>query len=79
MKFDPVASVADLETLNLADVLVGYMTTERGDPEPGENRGRSFWHGWRNRMIDYGELPNDRMSRQLAHEVVSYNLHPAAI
>jgi hypothetical protein len=69
MPFEPVRTKADFETLNGADVVEGYCSTERGDPEPGENRGRSYWHGWRNRMIDYGELPVDAAAMQLVGEL----------
>lgn len=68
MNFDPVRSLDDLATLNEAEMVEGYATTKRGDPEPGENRGRAFWHGWRNRMMDFGELPSDDASAQLAGE-----------
>lgn len=71
MAFLPVGTLADLETLDQVEVLEGYRAAERGDPEPGENRGRSFWHGWRNRMIDFGLLPTDDASRSLAHEYAS--------
>ncbi len=69
MNFEPVRTKADLESLNAADILEGYLSAERGDPEPGENRGRAYWHGWRNRMIDMGLLPVDYASMQLVHEV----------
>lgn len=68
--FEPVRTKAELDTLEFADVLEGYRSAERGDPEPGQNRGKAFWHGWRNRMIDIGEIPSDDAARQLAHEVV---------
>ena len=70
MKFVPVRTLADFDSLTIEEVTLGYTTTQRGDPEPGENRGRAFWHGWRNRMIDFGELPPDGASWQLAHECV---------
>ena len=54
--FAPVTTLEDLDSLNDAELLEGYQSAERGDPEPGENRGRSFWHGWRCRMFDYGVL-----------------------
>lgn len=68
--FDPVRTVADLEALDGADIEDGYRSARRGDPEPGPNRGRAFWHGWRNRMIDMGELPPDTASMELANECV---------
>lgn len=69
MNFAPVRTKADLDTLDDAEILDGYLSTQRGDPEPGLNRGRAFWHGWRNRMIDLGEIKPDTASAELAHEV----------
>jgi hypothetical protein len=71
MNFEPVKTKADLDSLDQADVLEGYMSAERGDPEPGPNRGRAFWHGWRNRMMDLGQIPSDDASRHLVKEVVA--------
>lgn len=71
MNFEPVRTLADLQTLSEDDMVEGYRSAERGDPEPGPNRGRAFWHGWRNRMMDFGELPHDEASRQLVHEYVN--------
>lgn len=73
MNFAPVATLADLESLDQQHVLEGYISAERGDPEPGPNRGRSYWHGWRNRMMDYGKIPHDDASRQLAAEYVAHS------
>jgi hypothetical protein len=69
MGFPPVRTKADLDCLDEGDIVEGYRSAERGDPEPGENRGRSFWHGWRNRMIDKGELPKDEAAEQLARDI----------
>ena len=71
MNFEPIKTKSDLETLDAEEIYAGYLSADRGDPEPGLNRGRSFWHGWRNRMIDKGELKPDAESRQLVREVVS--------
>ena len=68
--FEPVRTLADLNSLNEDDIVEGYLSAESGDPEPGANRGRAFWHGWRNRMIDRGELPSDDAASQLAREYV---------
>ena len=70
-KFEPVQTIEDLESLDENQIVEGYRSGERGDPEPGENRGRAFWHGWRNRMIDLGELPHDEASRQLVRECLA--------
>lgn len=71
MKFEPVRTLADLESLDQDQIKEGYLSAERGDPEPGPNRGRSLWHGWRNRMIDMGELPSDDAAGALAREYVA--------
>lgn len=71
MNFEPIRTKADLETLDHAEIVAGYMETRRGDPEPGTNRGRAYWHGWCNRMRDFGELPMTAASAQLAKELVA--------
>ena len=69
MNFEPVRTRADLQALRLEDVVLGYTETRPGDPEPGVNRGRAYWHGWRCRMFDYGELGIDDAHRALVHEI----------
>lgn len=69
--FEPVKTLQELNELDPAEVLDGYNSAERGDPEPGPNRGRSFWFGWRNRMMDLGEIPIDDIHRKLVKEVVA--------
>ncbi len=71
MNFEPIRTKADLDALDDAEIVAGYLSAERGDPEPGLNRGRAYWHGWRARMIDMGEMPSDDAARQLAREVVA--------
>lgn len=71
MTFEPVRTVADLETLDHDEILAGYMEWRAGDPEPGPNRGRAYWHGWRNAAMDHRAIPLDDASAQLAHELVS--------
>lgn len=69
--FLPVRTLDDLNSLDQSDIVEGYTSAERGDPEPGPNRGRAFWHGWRNRMIDFHILPVDEASIQLVREVIA--------
>jgi hypothetical protein len=57
--FAPATTLADLDSLSESDMIEGYASAQRGDPEPGPNRGRAFWHGWRCRMMDYGEIKID--------------------
>lgn len=76
--FEPVRTLADLDTLDEADMIEGYMSAERGDPEPGANRGRAFWHGWRCRMMDHKEIPIDPDHLKLVGELVERNRQNAA-
>ena len=57
MAHAPVTTLADLLALDNAEVVDGFMSAERGDPEPGANHSRSYYHGWRTRMMDMGEIP----------------------
>jgi hypothetical protein len=71
MNFAPVADMWELDSLDHDLVVEGYASTERGDPEPGPNRGKSYWHGWRCRMMDYGILPIDEAHRNLTREYLA--------
>lgn len=68
-EYAPVATLADLRTLDEAEIMLGYMEFRRGDPEPGNNRGRSYWHGWMNAARDHGERPQTPECRLLAEDV----------
>lgn len=57
MNFAPVRTLEELDGLDMGAILEGYRSAERGDPEPGENRGKAFWHGWCNRQRDFSVLP----------------------
>jgi hypothetical protein len=69
VQFRPVATAADLATLDINEIVAGYLDHNRGDPEPGANRGRAYWHGWMNRARDRGDCPMTPESAQLAHDV----------
>ena len=68
----PVETVADLDSLDDAEMLEGYMDGLEGFP-CGENRSRSYWHGWRNGMVDSGRATADRAQAALARAVVHRN------
>jgi hypothetical protein len=69
MTFEPVRTIAELEKLDADEIVAGYLEYGPDDPEPGPNRGRAYWHGWRNAAIDHGRIPKDDASAQLAREV----------
>lgn len=68
--YEPVRTLADLMTLDSDEIVAGYLEAQPGDPEPGPNRSRAYWHGWRNRMCDRGKIEMDGAMSQLAYEVV---------
>lgn len=58
-EFTPVDTVEAFHTLDDGEVLEGYMDGFEGAPEPNSARSRSYWHGWRNGMIESGRVPPD--------------------
>lgn len=56
MTHAPVTTLEELDALNNDETVEGYLSTHRGDPEPGGNHSRSFHHGWRARMMDLEEI-----------------------
>ncbi len=71
MNFEPVRTIADLDSLDHGEIVAGYVEYEPGDPEPGINRGRAYWHGWHNAAIDHHQIEKDDAAAELAHEVIS--------
>lgn len=48
----PVVTVAELDSLDPAEILEGYWDGKDGLSEPGNNRSKAYWHGWRNGRSD---------------------------
>ena len=71
----PVSTMDDLESLNDADIKEGYRDGRAGDP-CGDNRSRSYWHGWRNGMMDSHRMESDWASQRLAHEYIKSTKRP---
>lgn len=69
-EYAPVRTKAELELLDEAEMLAGYQSGYSGDAEPGSNRSRSFWHGWRNGRVDGKHDEIDCHQIALAREVV---------
>jgi hypothetical protein len=51
----------------------GYMDGFRGEPEPGNNRTCSYWHGWRNGATDCRRREVDAAQRELARVVIAHS------
>ena len=71
MNFQPVATLEELDTLDPCEMIKGYQSGLRHEPEPNESKGKSFWHGWRNGMMDRGYMKSDIASESLARLIVA--------
>jgi hypothetical protein len=69
-EYAPISSANELDLVDDAECLDGYLAGLKGTPEPGSDKSKSFWHGWRNGMIDKGRLPSDYAAQRLATEVI---------
>lgn len=65
----PVVTADDLDALDGTEIVEGYKDGFEGFP-CGENRSRSYWHGWKNGMTDKGRLPMTAEGRMLVHDVL---------
>lgn len=74
-EFQPVATKTDLENLDDAEMVAGYLAGFNGESEPGSDKSSSYWHGWRNGMVDCGRAQIDAAQAQLAREVVGTYRH----
>jgi hypothetical protein len=69
-EFKPVATAADLRNLDDDEIVAGYRDGLACADEPGSDKSRSYWHGWRNAQTDKGRTPVDINQQRLAHELV---------
>lgn len=67
----PVRTLADLNSLDQEEIFLGYEDGRRGDPAPGHNRSRSYWHGWRNGAVDGGHREKDEHQQALAAALIA--------
>ena len=71
IEYEPVSMLDELDTLLDDDIIAGYRDG-LGDPiEPGHNRGRAYWHGWRVAQMDRGRMPTDSAHQKLVAAFVS--------
>lgn len=75
-EFQPIRTIAELDLLDADEMLVGYNDGLNNAPEPGSDKSRSYWHGWRNGIVDRGFAELDSAQRELADAVVrSWRAH----
>ena len=69
-EYQPLSTAAEAELLDMDDCVEGYKSGLRAESEPGSDKSKSFWHGWRNGMIDRGLMPMDEAARNLCKEII---------
>lgn len=69
-EYAPVSTKEDLSLLDENDVVEGYRAGCRGESEPGSAFSRSYWHGWRNGMVDSQRMEKDVDQARLARDVL---------
>jgi hypothetical protein len=68
-EFAKVSTAAELALLDDDDVIEGYCAGLDSDKEPGSDKSRAYWHGWRNAQTDRGRAPVDEAQQRLAREL----------
>lgn len=66
----PIIKAEKLKELDDSEVTQGYADGLKNEPNPGDNRTYSYWHGWRNGMVDGGWAELDKHQRALCKDVV---------
>ncbi|MDR2112883.1 MAG: hypothetical protein LBQ62_07275 [Candidatus Accumulibacter sp.] len=69
-EYRPLSSITELAVIDEGECVAGYLAGLHGEPEPFNVKSKSYWHGWRNGMMDTGRLPHDEAARNLAAEFV---------
>lgn len=68
VEFAPVVTLEELDALDEDDITAGYLDGLHDHDEPGHNRGRAYWHGWRNAQMDRGRMLRDEASKALVRD-----------
>jgi hypothetical protein len=66
----PLRTAAELDALDDAEVLEGYRDGRANEPEPGDNRSLSYWHGWRQGTADGHHRKMDEADGALARDSI---------
>ncbi|MFP5512561.1 MAG: hypothetical protein ACLGJC_05730 [Alphaproteobacteria bacterium] len=71
----PVETLCDLARLDGAEIADGYLDGLKPDAfEPGTNRSRAYWHGWRNGRMDRDPASKDAAAAELARRSYWWNM-----
>ena len=74
-EFLPVETKTDLELLDQDDIFAGYVAGLNDQTEPGSDKSRGYWHGWRNAQADRGRVPVDVHMQRLIRDILGAAVH----
>lgn len=63
-----ISTLAGVATLDKEEISDGYWSGMRNEPEPTAEKSNSFFHGWRNGMVDGGHAEIDAEQMALIDE-----------
>ena len=72
-EYSPVSNIFELSQLNDDEILEGYLSVcedKKSQKLPGSDKSKSFWHGWRNGMVDKKYSDGDHFMNRLANEII---------
>jgi ribosome modulation factor len=71
-EYTPLSTHAELDLLDMDDCVEGYRAGLNGrTEEPGSDKSKSYWHGWRNAMIDRRLMEPDEAWYSLLREGIA--------
>lgn len=71
-EFTPVQTLEEFDHLDENEILAGYWAGIANAAEPGNDRSRAYWHGWRNGMVDGKHAQADAAQTALAQLMCHY-------
>ena len=69
-EFRPVETVADLNSLDVDEIVQGYRDGWTCSDEPGNDKSRGYWHGWKNAQTDKGRAQPDAHQQRLVRDLL---------
>ncbi len=58
-EFKTIETLDELLRLDDREILEGFVSGLKNESHPGSDKSKSFWHGWRNGMVEAGHAEMD--------------------
>ena len=72
-EYQKIKTKAELNLINDDECIEGYRAGLKNSPAPGSDKSKSYWHGWRNGMVDAKHAVIDEAQILLAREIFGKN------